>query len=126
MIEQVLTGVISGIVARPLSEQQTARATLDPLVCYFLVRAVKGHLPQQSSFVSRYKDLPSTQAIVERIEELAKKKGISMAQVAIAWCLNRDGELSYCCSSAVSVSAIANRSNEQMKISQPLLLAPLV
>ena len=29
--------------------------------------------------------------IIGRVEELAKKKGVSMATLAIAWCLGKDG-----------------------------------
>lgn len=32
-----------------------------------------------------------TSAIVDHVEELAKKKGVTMAQIAIAWELTRDG-----------------------------------
>ncbi|TFY76831.1 hypothetical protein EWM64_g7179 [Hericium alpestre] len=33
---------------------------------------------------------PGTKAIVDRVEEIAKKKGVSMAQVSLAWILNKD------------------------------------
>lgn len=29
--------------------------------------------------------------IIGRVEEMAKKKGVSMATIAIAWCLNKPG-----------------------------------
>lgn len=29
------------------------------------------------------------------VEELAKKKGVTMAQIAIAWILTKDGQLSF-------------------------------
>lgn len=32
-----------------------------------------------------------TSEIVERVEEIAKKRYISMAQVALAWILSKDG-----------------------------------
>jgi len=41
-------------------------------------------------FIGRY-TAQSTPEIVQRVETLAKKKGISMAQVAIAWILTKDG-----------------------------------
>ncbi|KAI0355237.1 aryl-alcohol dehydrogenase [Trametes cingulata] len=41
-------------------------------------------------FIGRYKN-ESTASIVSRVEEIAKKKGISMAQVAIAWVLSKPG-----------------------------------
>lgn len=31
-------------------------------------------------------------AIVDRVEEIAKKKGVTMAQVSLAWVLAQDGE----------------------------------
>ncbi|CDO77873.1 hypothetical protein BN946_scf184287.g4 [Trametes cinnabarina] len=41
-------------------------------------------------FIGRYKN-ESTADIVSRVEELAKRKGISMAQLAIAWVLSKPG-----------------------------------
>ena len=48
-------------------------------------------------FISRYavKDADGTNKIVERVEEIAKKRDISMAQVALAWILSKDGRLFY-------------------------------
>ncbi|OSX56325.1 hypothetical protein POSPLADRAFT_1175381 [Postia placenta MAD-698-R-SB12] len=60
-----------GILGRPLSEQ-TKRGQTD-------------------KFVNHYKDSAGTPEIVNRVEELAKKKGVSMAQVAIAWSLAKEG-----------------------------------
>jgi hypothetical protein len=37
------------------------------------------------------KQSPAREEITNRVEEIAKKKGISMAQVALAWCLSKDG-----------------------------------
>lgn len=34
-------------------------------------------------------------SFLDRVEEIAKKKGISMAQVAVAWILSKDGASSY-------------------------------
>lgn len=34
---------------------------------------------------------PCTEAIVTRVEEIAKKHGASMAQIALAWVLSRPG-----------------------------------
>jgi hypothetical protein len=31
--------------------------------------------------------------IINRVEALAKKRGVSMAQIATAWCLSKDGAL---------------------------------
>ncbi|TBU29250.1 aryl-alcohol dehydrogenase [Dichomitus squalens] len=41
-------------------------------------------------FIGRYKN-ESTATIVTRVEELSKKKGVSMAQIAIAWVLAKPG-----------------------------------
>ncbi|KAI0713892.1 aryl-alcohol dehydrogenase [Earliella scabrosa] len=40
--------------------------------------------------IGRYKN-ESTATIVSRVEELAKRKGVSMAQIAIAWVLSKPG-----------------------------------
>ncbi|KAJ7230907.1 NADP-dependent oxidoreductase domain-containing protein [Mycena haematopus] len=37
-----------------------------------------------------YTQSPAAQAIVDRVEEIAKKRGISMAQISIAWLLAQD------------------------------------
>ena len=34
----------------------------------------------------------SEKTIVNRVEEIAKKRGVSMAQVATAWVLSKDGK----------------------------------
>ncbi|CCM05335.1 uncharacterized protein FIBRA_07549 [Fibroporia radiculosa] len=60
-----------GVLARPLGEQ-TKRGETD-------------------SFVNHYKDSAGTPEIVKRVEEIAKKKGASMAQIAIAWSLSKEG-----------------------------------
>ncbi|KAF8188849.1 NADP-dependent oxidoreductase domain-containing protein [Mycena galopus ATCC 62051] len=61
-----------GALSRPLT-QQSHRSQTD---------AMSANLYTQS---------PANQAIVNRVEEVAKKRGISMAQVAIAWVLSKDG-----------------------------------
>ncbi|KAG8916863.1 hypothetical protein FRC01_002817, partial [Tulasnella sp. 417] len=61
-----------GFVARPLG-QQTDRGNSD-------------------MFINQYdKNHPNNRKIVERVEEVAKRMNISMAQVAIAWTLQKDG-----------------------------------
>ena len=35
----------------------------------------------------------SEKTIVNRVEEIAKKRGVSMAQVATAWVLSKDGNI---------------------------------
>ena len=34
--------------------------------------------------------------IINRVEEIAKKKGVSMAQISIAWSLSKDGASVHC------------------------------
>lgn len=59
-----------GLLTRPLSEQ-----------------SVRG---ETDRLIKRYQG-GGTNDIVNRVEEIAKKKGISMAQVAVAWCLSKEG-----------------------------------
>ncbi|KAJ7896598.1 NADP-dependent oxidoreductase domain-containing protein [Mycena leptocephala] len=61
-----------GALSRPLS-QQTKRGESDTLSANF------------------YTQSAASQTIVNRVEEVAKKRGISMAQVAIAWVLSKEG-----------------------------------
>ncbi|TFY51127.1 hypothetical protein EVG20_g11154 [Dentipellis fragilis] len=60
-----------GLLTRPLSES-TKRGSTD-------------------FFISRYSDAPGSSDIISRVEEVAKKKGVKMAQVALAWCWAKDG-----------------------------------
>ncbi|KAF8201004.1 aryl-alcohol dehydrogenase, partial [Pholiota molesta] len=60
-----------GLVTRPLTEK-TKRGDSD--------WAIK-----------RYFEAPGTEGILSRVEEIAKKRDISMAQVGIAWVLSKDG-----------------------------------
>ncbi|KAH9921030.1 aryl-alcohol dehydrogenase [Fomitopsis serialis] len=62
--------VARGVLTRPLADQ-TKRSQTDPPV-------------------KVYVGYPGTPAIVNRVEELAKKKGVSMAQISIAWSLSKD------------------------------------
>ncbi|KAH9943948.1 aryl-alcohol dehydrogenase [Amylocystis lapponica] len=59
-----------GMLTRPQSEQST-RGTTD-------------------AFLANYKG-SGTSDIIQRVEEIAKSKGISMAQVAVAWVLSKAG-----------------------------------
>ncbi|KAJ6488855.1 NADP-dependent oxidoreductase domain-containing protein [Mycena sanguinolenta] len=60
-----------GALSRPLS-QQSARAETDVLSANY------------------YTQSPASKAIVERVEEIAKKHGVSMAQISVAWVLAQD------------------------------------
>ncbi|KAJ7886203.1 NADP-dependent oxidoreductase domain-containing protein [Mycena olivaceomarginata] len=53
----------------------------------------RGALSRPLSHLSAnfYTQSAASQAIVNRVEEIAKKRGISMARVAIAWVLSKDG-----------------------------------
>ncbi|KAF8891760.1 aryl-alcohol dehydrogenase [Infundibulicybe gibba] len=59
-----------GLLTRPLGDQ-TKRGTTD-------------------WFISRYSAADGTPEILKRVEEVAKKKDVSMAQIAIAWSLSKD------------------------------------
>ena len=60
-----------GLLTRPLSAQKTTRSETD--------WAIGG-----------YAAGPATEEIINRTEEIAKKKGVSMAQIGIAWLLSKD------------------------------------
>ncbi|KAG1857949.1 aryl-alcohol dehydrogenase [Suillus tomentosus] len=60
-----------GALTRPLG-QQTSRGQAD-------------------WFIGNYAQASSYETIVNRVEELAKKKGVTMAQIAIAWILTKEG-----------------------------------
>ncbi|EMD34210.1 hypothetical protein CERSUDRAFT_97470 [Gelatoporia subvermispora B] len=61
-----------GILARPLG-QMTKRSETDPLI--------KGYNTENADIAH----------VVNRVDELARKKGVSMAQISIAWTLSKDG-----------------------------------
>jgi aryl-alcohol dehydrogenase-like predicted oxidoreductase len=60
-----------GLLTRPFKDQ-TIRGNTD----WFLAPVSKGS---------------GSEDIINRVEEVAQKKGISMAQVAVAWCLSKEG-----------------------------------
>ncbi|KAG6860274.1 hypothetical protein C0995_013419 [Termitomyces sp. Mi166 len=60
-----------GLLTRPLKEQ-TKRGETD-------------------WFVKRYLNAAGTPEIIKRVEELATKKGLSMAQIAVLWSLSKEG-----------------------------------
>ncbi|KAJ3482871.1 hypothetical protein NLI96_g6682 [Meripilus lineatus] len=66
-----------GLLTRPLSAQST-RGETD---CVF---------NSSNRFIKNYQSDATTE-IINRVEEIAKKRGISMAQVAVAWCLSKEG-----------------------------------
>ena len=66
--------VARGVLARPWSERSTKRESSDN----FLKSLI------------RSKETDIDKAIVDRLEEVAKKKGVDMAQVAIAWFIRQE------------------------------------
>ena len=67
--------IARGILARPWSDRSTKRETTDTYL--------KGQI--------RRRETETDKVIVDRLEEVSKKKGVSMAQVATAWVLRREG-----------------------------------
>lgn len=67
--------IARGVLARPWGDRSTLREQSDKFLAN-LIRA---------------KETEVDKAIVERVEEVAKKKGVKMAQVATAWVLRREG-----------------------------------
>jgi aryl-alcohol dehydrogenase-like predicted oxidoreductase len=64
-----------------------------PLARGFLTRPPGDQTKRGSTdrLISGYGKEQSNSEIVKRTEELAKKKGVSMAQIALAWTLHKDG-----------------------------------
>jgi aryl-alcohol dehydrogenase-like predicted oxidoreductase len=96
-----------GALTRPLG-QQTSRGQIDWQVFQYLhgvsilitfYRFI-GNYAQASSYetiISRYAGSLLRKTVIHRfirVEELAKKKGVTMAQIAIAWILTKEGKLS--------------------------------
>jgi len=67
--------VARGVLTRPWGERSTQREKTDN----FLKAQIRG------------RETEVDQRIVERLEEVAKRRGCSMAQAATAWCLSKGG-----------------------------------
>lgn len=67
--------VARGVLARPWGERTTAREKSDN----FLKSLI------------RNRETETDKAIVDRVEEVAKKRGVGMALVAMAWSLKQQG-----------------------------------
>jgi len=67
--------VARGVLARPWDTRNTEREASDN----FLKSLI------------RSKETEIDKAIVDRVEEIAQKKGVNMAQVAMAWSLRQEG-----------------------------------
>ncbi|KAG1874950.1 aryl-alcohol dehydrogenase [Suillus subluteus] len=61
---------------------------------------------QTDSMIGKYVNVSAYETIINRVENLAKKKGITMAQVALAWILTKDG---------VSAPVVGTTSIEKLK-----------
>ncbi|KII87981.1 hypothetical protein PLICRDRAFT_42549 [Plicaturopsis crispa FD-325 SS-3] len=64
-----------------------------PLARGLLTRPLQDHSTRGDTdwFIKMYQKGPGTTETVNRVDEIAKKKGISMAQVAVAWTLSKPG-----------------------------------
>ncbi|KZT00369.1 Aldo/keto reductase [Laetiporus sulphureus 93-53] len=60
-----------GLLCRPLNKHNTKRSETD-------------------QFLKAYKDNPHLEEIINRVEEVVRKRGVSMAQVTVAWSLSKD------------------------------------
>lgn len=65
--------IARGVLARPWSERSTLRESSDRMI----------------QRIIRDKETAIDKEIVDRVEELAKKKGVAMAQISIAWLLRK-------------------------------------
>lgn len=68
--------IARGVLARPWDYRSSIREATD------------GSLKS----IIRDRESAADKAIIDRVGEIAKKKGITMAQVAIAWCLSHPNE----------------------------------
>ena len=67
--------VAAGVLTRPWNDDSTERAKTDPYL----------------AAIFKSGDGVAEKAIVDRVEEVAKKKNVAMAQVATAWLLSKPG-----------------------------------
>jgi aryl-alcohol dehydrogenase-like predicted oxidoreductase len=67
--------IARGALARPFDSRSTIREQSDRM----LATAIRG------------RETESDKNVIGRVEELAKKKGVSMAMIATAWCLGKEG-----------------------------------
>ncbi|KGO38029.1 Aldo/keto reductase [Penicillium expansum] len=68
--------IARGALARPWGSRETVRENTDGVIKMFV----------------RSRESEADKAIIDRVEEIANKKGVSMAQIAIAWSLTHPGE----------------------------------
>ena len=67
--------VARGVLTRPWNDRSTPREGTDNFLKSFI----------------RSRETETDKAIVDRLEEVAKKRGVGMAQVAIAWSIKQPG-----------------------------------
>ena len=67
--------VARGVLSRPWNERSTKREETD----HFMKSLIRG------------KETEIDKAVVDRLEEVAKKRGVGMALVAIAWSIKQQG-----------------------------------
>ena len=86
------------VTHRSWSPHTTALPTIAPrqhrLVCLFSQHYLRSSHQLTRLFVERFINRyhqGATDAIITRVEEVANKKGVSMAQVATAWVLSKPG-----------------------------------
>ncbi|KAL2825864.1 Aldo/keto reductase [Aspergillus pseudoustus] len=68
--------IARGVLARPYASRGSLRESTDSSL----------------KSIIRNRESPNDQAIINRVEEIAKRKNITMAQVAVAWCLSHPNE----------------------------------
>ncbi|KAF7957523.1 hypothetical protein EAE96_003100 [Botrytis aclada] len=66
--------IARGALARPFNDRGTKRENSDMMLKALI----------------RSKETEIDKTVIDRVEEIAKKNGVSMATIAIAWCLNKD------------------------------------
>jgi aryl-alcohol dehydrogenase-like predicted oxidoreductase len=67
--------IARGALARPFDSRETLREKSDKMLQNMI----------------RNPETEIDKAVIGRVEELAKKKGVSMTTIATAWCLNKEG-----------------------------------
>lgn len=66
--------IARGALARPFNDRGTKRENSDMMLKALI----------------RSKETEIDKTVINRVEEIAKKNGVSMATIAIAWCLSKD------------------------------------
>ena len=63
-------------------------------ICRWFLFSLESTTLSCASLVQSYALSGATTDVVNRVEEVAKKKGLSMAQVSLAWIMNKEGKSS--------------------------------